>query len=411
MVYQLFVLSVFFLFVSVINAFTDVIINRPSNSEFGGCVSVNGDGTQIIITDYNFNSGAGAFYVYNFNTSTSVYSSSSTYTQSGTYNLGYGCSMSGDGNYLIVGVDNPGSGYIYRNLGNGVWSEVFATSNPSYPQNVGIDYAGLTAIGCVSGQTYVYTRNPTTNVWSQTYGPLTASAGNPCNYAYGGGGNGLSGDGNTIVVGDPTYNSNAGIAFVYKLSGGIWGSTEIPIPAEAIGASSFGYTTCTNYDGSVLAVGAINDNSQNGALYIYTNGVLDAKLTVSTSGAQLGGSCAFNRYGNVVVVGTKVNSAYAFVNNGSSWVETTLSLGLNGEGYTVGINDAGTVIASGALNSNSAVIWQNVANGAPATVFPSASPTTAPSLRPTKSPSKSPTKSPSKQPTNLPSTSPTHHLK
>ena len=31
-------------------------------------------------------------------------------------------------------------------------------------------------------------------MWAQTYGPLTASAGNPCNYAFGGGGDGLSGD-------------------------------------------------------------------------------------------------------------------------------------------------------------------------------------------------------------------------
>ena len=56
--------------------------------------------------------------------------------------------MSGDGNYLIASVDNPESGYIYQNQGNGLWSEVFTTSNPSYPENAGIDYAGLTAIGC-----------------------------------------------------------------------------------------------------------------------------------------------------------------------------------------------------------------------------------------------------------------------
>ena len=332
------------------NAYENVTIKQVYTPSFGEFVGVSADGRTILI------SGQGQLFVYDYLTSNSSYTSSPAISHTGAYELGYRCGISGDGNFIIAGVDNPGSGFIYEKLSNGTWAEVFATSNPSYPQVVGIDYHGMTAVACIGGSlnSYIYSRNTTTNTWS------TASILVPCFHS-----GSFSADGRTLVGGDSTFNNNQGVGHVSTSNAGNWNTIQVSPPAEAIGPSRFGGGSCVNYDGSVIAIGADNDNNGNGAIYVYTNGLKNSvKLNVSQPGVAFGSICRLNYQGNVLVVGCGNSpTAIVYYNNGTDWsYVASLSLGLLAEASTLAVSADGTVIVSGAYKSNSVVIWQNVVN-------------------------------------------------
>jgi hypothetical protein len=137
----------------------------------------------------------------------------------------------------------------------------------------------------------------------------------------------LSSDGNTMVVGAPSDNSNAvgvngdqnnelafgsGAAYVYRFDGTDWFQQAYVKASNTDGADGFGATVSLSADGNTLAVGAANEESaatgingdqsdnlasQSGAAYVFRFDGTDwsQQAYVKASNAEEG-----DRFGNVI---------------------------------------------------------------------------------------------------------------
>jgi hypothetical protein len=167
----------------------------------------------------------------------------------GDASQGNSVSLAGDGNTAIMGgpADNGsvGAAWVFTRAG-GVWSqqaELVATDAVCLAEqgsSVSLSDDGNTAIvggpfdNNAVGAAWVFTRSG--GVWSQqaklvgtgAVGPLPAEQGFSVS---------LSGDGNTALVGGVTDNNSAGAAWVFTLSGGVWGQQAKLVGTGAIGPS------------------------------------------------------------------------------------------------------------------------------------------------------------------------------
>ena len=81
----------------------------------------------------------------------------------------------------------------------------------------------------------------------------------------------LSTDGNTAIVGGIGDNANAGAAWVYTRSGGdVWTLETKLIGTGAIGNASQGFSVALSADGNTAIVGGIGDNTNAGAVWVFT---------------------------------------------------------------------------------------------------------------------------------------------
>ena len=81
----------------------------------------------------------------------------------------------------------------------------------------------------------------------------------------------LSSDGNTAVVGGPGDNANAGAAWVYTRSGGVWTQQGAKLVGTgAVGAAEQGYSVALSADGNTAIVGGETDNGNAGVAWVYT---------------------------------------------------------------------------------------------------------------------------------------------
>jgi hypothetical protein len=81
----------------------------------------------------------------------------------------------------------------------------------------------------------------------------------------------LSADGNTAVVGGPSDNSNTGAIWIYTRSGGIWSQQGAKLVGTgATGAAQQGYSVAISADGNTILAGGIADNSNIGAVWVFT---------------------------------------------------------------------------------------------------------------------------------------------
>ena len=107
---------------------------------------------------------------------------------------------------------------IWYQLGNTITGE---TTNSQFGGVVDMNDAGnrILATDADSNFANVYEYNSSTNTWDKQVNITTSDGIDSLNY-YGGR---ISGDGNTILIGDFRYNSNTGRAYVYRnTSGTTW---------------------------------------------------------------------------------------------------------------------------------------------------------------------------------------------
>jgi uncharacterized protein (TIGR03437 family) len=125
-----------------------------------------------------------------------------------------------------------------------------------------------------AGAAWVYTRSG--GVWTQQGGKLVgtgAVAG-----AYQGWSVALSGDGNTAIVGGPSGNvangvaaTGVGAAWVYTRSGGVWTQQGNKlVAADAVGNAGQGTSVALSSDGNTAIVGGFYDSGGAGAVWVYT---------------------------------------------------------------------------------------------------------------------------------------------
>jgi hypothetical protein len=136
----------------------------------------------------------------------------------------------------------------------------------------------------------------------------------------------LSGDGNTAIVGGPYDNRQAGAAWVFTRSNGVWTQQgDKLVGSGAVGATIQGFSVSLSGDGNTAIVGGVNDNGAVGAAWVFTrsNGVWtqqgDKLVGSGAVGApEQGWSVSVSADGNTAIVG----GPYDTGNAGAAWVFT-----------------------------------------------------------------------------------------
>jgi hypothetical protein len=196
--------------------------------------------------------------------------------------------------------------------------------------------------------------------------PSSTAAGNRLGFAVA-----LSGDGNTALVGAPGTNpptNTAGQAFIYTRCGGSWTLQQQLVPNLSSTAQQndfFGGAVALNQNGTVAIVAATGTSPASGTAFIFTrlgnHWSQQAKLTgSSTSGDEFGFSVALNGLGNVALVGapgenSDMGAVYVFTQQANAWVRTKLTDPGNptptaGDsfGFSVALSSLGNVALIGA---------------------------------------------------------------
>ncbi|MBK7939891.1 MAG: choice-of-anchor D domain-containing protein [Lewinellaceae bacterium] len=177
----------------------------------------------------------------------------------------------------------------------------------------------------------------------------------------------LSSDGSVVAIGAPFNNGNSfysGHVRVYKLVSGVWTQQGADIDGEAAGDQS-GYSVSLSSDGSTVAIGAIRNND-NGAgsghvrVYKWVSGAwtkqgddIDGEAANDWSGY----SVSLSSDGSVVAIGADQNNGYAGHVRVYKWVSgawTKQGDDIDGEaandnsGTSVSLSSDGSSVAIGA---------------------------------------------------------------
>ena len=314
-----------------------VVSGAVGIAQQGVSVSLSADGNTAIAGGNDDNGGAGAAWIWK--RSAGVWMHSTKLVGSGAVgeaNQGNSVSLSADGNTTIVGgpFDNGTSGaaWIWTNNAR-VWTQQStklvgsgAIGKADQGWSVALSADGNTAIvgglfdNSNAGAAWVWTRSA--GVWTQQ-GPKLVGSG-AVGSAQQGGSVALSADGNTAIVGGSGDNDNAGAAWVWKRSAGVW-TQQSPrlVGSSAVGKAHQGNSVSLSTDGNTAIVGGLLDNSGAGAAWIWTRsgGVWTQrgnKLVGSgaVGKANQGFSVALSADGNTAIVGGTNDNE----NAGAAWV-------------------------------------------------------------------------------------------
>jgi hypothetical protein len=217
---------------------------------FGQNVFISNDGNTILvaapqatISSVN-NVGYVSIYIKNNNSWSRAQRINSGSVYSSAY-FGEASTLSGDGNYVIVGNDSQYPTLnalmrVYHRSGNSWSLQQTINTNRGYVEFIDTDYDGNTIVcGVNDGSTstqyvYIYTRSNNTFSLQQTLSAPSSmvsdfifypSTSYYCRYGA------ITPDGNTVVCGmeyiyDSNYNSHPGLAFYNKNSSGTWTQTQ-----------------------------------------------------------------------------------------------------------------------------------------------------------------------------------------
>jgi hypothetical protein len=306
----------------------------------GTSVSLSADGNTAIIGGWADNSAVGAAWVWT--RSAGVWTQQGTKLVGsgavGTSRQGYSVSLSADGNTAIVGGwwdnGNAGAAWVWTRSA-GVWTQQGtklvgsdAVGNADQGRSVSLSADGSTAIvggyadNGFAGAAWVWTRSA--GVWTQQGTKLVGSG--AVGAALQGNSASLSADGNTAVIGGMSDNSNAGAAWVWTRSAGVWTQQGSKLVGSgAVGAALLGWKVSLSADGNTAIIGGTEDNLSAGAAWVWTRSAgvwtqQGTKLVGSgaVDPAQQGTSVSLSADGNTAIVGGWQDNVYV----GAAWVFT-----------------------------------------------------------------------------------------
>jgi hypothetical protein len=237
-----------------------------------------------------------------------------------------------------------------------------------FGQTVSISADGNTALigapfdNSSQGAVWVFTRS--NGVWSQLGGKLTGT-GETGNGRFGTSVS-LSADGKTAVIGGSGDNTNVGAAWVFTRSGSAWSQQGSKLTgAGETGAGSFGTSVSVSSDGSTALVGGSADNTNEGALWVFTRSgstwtPQGAKLTGTgeTASGSLGLSVSLSADGNTALAGapgdaSSEGAVFVFTRTGSTWSQLGGKLTISGGsgsadfGFQVALSGDGSTFVGG----------------------------------------------------------------
>ncbi len=313
----------------------------------------------------------------------------------------FGISVAISGDTAVVGalfIDGyAGAAYVFTRT-DGAWdagtklvapdaadADFFGGSVAISGDTVVVGAFGGDDAGLNSGSAYVFTRSD--GVWDAGTKLLTADGAEFDEF-----GSAVAISGDTVVVGAAADDNlglrNAGSAYVFTRSGGVWDSGTKVVAADGAADDGFGGSVAISGD-TVVVGAALDDNAAGtdaGAAYVFTRsgGVWDAGTKVvaadGAAGDGFGGSVAIS--GDILVAGALADSdgglgsgaAYVFTRSGAIWdVGTKLvspdaadfdffgrSVAIFGETVVIGVafdDDAGINSGSAYVFTPSAESW------------------------------------------------------
>jgi FG-GAP repeat len=247
--------------------------------------------------------------------------------------------LSSDGNTALVGArgDNGTRGAVWVFARNeGVWRQqgaklVGTGANGAAAQgsSIALSADGNTAlVGGPGDGVWVFIRSG--GLWIQQGGKLTVS--DATGSASLGSSVALSADGNTAIIGGSNDDSNQGAAWIFTRSGGVWSEQRKLVGTGQTGAAFQGASVALSADANTAIVGGPGDNSNQGATWVFTRSVgvwsQQAKLIgMNVSGTpRQGASVALSADGDTAVVGGPNNAGPNNASNtGGAWVFTRSS--------------------------------------------------------------------------------------
>ncbi len=187
------------------------------------------------------------------------------------------------------------------------------------------------------GAAWVFTRSG--GVWTQQGDKLVGTGAIEAPNYYGvyqGSSVAISADGNTAILGGPGDNSNAGAAWVFTRSGGVWSQqgSKLVGTGVGLGGAKQGNSVAISADGNIAIVGGPGDNETSGAAWVFTRsgGVWTqqgSKLVgsgIAGGAADQGTSVAISGDGNTAIIGGPYDNlftgaAWIFTRSGGVWTQ------------------------------------------------------------------------------------------
>jgi len=279
--------------------------DKQADDQFGQSVSMNSDGTRVIVGAFweaEGGSTAGAAYVFAYNGTSWAQEDKlvASDAQSGDW-FGEAVSMSSDGTRVVVGArleaSSKGAAYVF-NFSSGSWDT--GTKIPVPSDIVAGDYLGQTVsisgdgtkvlIGAPadhsssadSGSVYVFTYNGSS--WVQEVKLTAATPG--ANAQFGMGSVSMNSDGTKIIVGEYQDYGSRGAAHIFTYSSGSWDSGLKIVPTSRTSSGVFGAGAAMSSDGTRVIVGEHENAVGKGAAYIFdyqANQVYDSATQVFTA--------------------------------------------------------------------------------------------------------------------------------
>ncbi len=275
--------------------------------------------------------------------STAQAAAQTTFTGSATGSqVGFSIAVSADGLTAAVGgnldATNVGAVWVFtRTAATSTWTlqqaklvGTVVSGAAKQGSSVALSADGNTlAVGCPAdnsnaGSVVIWIRS-SAGAWTQQGSALVGSGATGA--AQQGTAVALSADGNTLAIGGPKNNSNVGAVWIYTRSSGSWsayGSNPI-IPSGNTGAAQMGTALALSADGNTLAIGGPKDNTNVGAVWIWLNtaGTWAAQQNAivgsgASGAAQMGNSVALSADGNVLAFGGSQDNSVA----GATWIYT-----------------------------------------------------------------------------------------
>jgi hypothetical protein len=390
-----------------------------TGSQFGFSVALNASGTILAVGAIGHSSLGGAVVLFQWNGSSSAWTQMGSTLFYNNYGLtttalfGYSVALNASGTILAVGAPYNDTG----SADNGA-VVLFTTEQFNYENNGLIEYNTIIrdTTSTTSSNTLLLGGEGTTDIinissFQSNDGGSTISLKNVDDFgvfsndlsaksisstmtlynmfpSYGltntarfGWSVALNASGTILAVGARGYSTNSGAVVLFQWNGSAWtqmGSTLFYNNYGITTTARFGDSVALNASGTILAVGAQYNDTNNGAVVLFQwNGSSawtqmgatlygDATYGLGT-GSYFGDSVALNASGTILAVGARYYSSgggavVLFQWNGSSsaWTQMGSTLFYNNYGLTttaqfgisVALNASGTILAVGAPNND-----------------------------------------------------------
>ncbi len=223
------------------------------------------------------------------------------------------------------------------------------------------------------GAAWIFTRSGST--WTQQ-GSKLLGTGN-IGAAQQGSSVDISADGNTAIVGAPIDSSNRGAAWVFTRSGGVWSQQRKLVGTGNVGNAQQGISVSISADGNTAIVGGRSDNSNQGAVWIFTrsggNWTQQGNKLVGTGNigpAQQGGSVKISADGNTAIVGGRSDNSnqgavWIFTRSGNVWSQqgsklvgtTTATTSQQGTSVSISADGNNAIVGGPQDNATQGTVW------------------------------------------------------